>query len=74
MYAQNAVLVNEFLGHSWSQKTANNVSLGVEIIRNSGFFPYAYWYWIGAGALVGFTLLFNVMYTAGLAHLNRTCL
>lgn len=70
MYAQNAVLVNEFLGHSWSRLTANNVPLGVEIMTSRGFFPYAYWYWIGAGALVGFVAVLNILYTAALAYLN----
>lgn len=53
------------------QLTANNVPLGVEIMTSRGFFPYAYWYWIGAGALVGFVAVLNILYTAALAYLNR---
>ncbi|KAL2927174.1 Pleiotropic drug resistance protein 1 [Bienertia sinuspersici] len=72
MYAQNAVLVNEFLGHSWSHiPQGNNVSVGVQAMLNRGFFPYSYWYWIGAGALVGFILVLNLLYTLALTFLNR---
>ncbi|GKV35637.1 hypothetical protein SLEP1_g43882 [Rubroshorea leprosula] len=65
MYAQNAVAVNEFLGESW-----NNQSLGVLVLRSRGFFTEAHWYWIGVGALIGFTLVFNFGYTLALSYLK----
>lgn len=71
MYAQNAVGVNEFLGHSWSHIPAGqNETLGVQALKARGFFPYAYWYWIGVGALIGFILLFNILYSVALTYLN----
>ncbi|KAJ0075534.1 hypothetical protein Patl1_34364 [Pistacia atlantica] len=72
MYAQNALVVNEFLGHGW-KKIVPSVSmepLGVAVMKSRGFFPYSYWYWIGVGAMVGFTLLFNFGYTLALTFLN----
>ncbi|KAL6573648.1 hypothetical protein OROHE_002107 [Orobanche hederae] len=53
MYGMNAIAVNEFLGHQWSK------TIGVEVLKSRGFFPYSYWYWIGSGALVGFILILN---------------
>ncbi|KAL2489953.1 ABC transporter G family member 40 [Forsythia ovata] len=47
MYAQNAILANEFTGHSWS-KIVNGTELGVAVMKSRGFFPQAYWYWIGS--------------------------
>ncbi|RVW28717.1 Pleiotropic drug resistance protein 1 [Vitis vinifera] len=71
MYAQNAIVVNEFLGHSWKKNvTGSTESLGVTVLNNRGFFTEAYWYWIGAGALFGFILLFNFGYTLCLNFLN----
>ncbi|XP_074275948.1 pleiotropic drug resistance protein 1-like [Silene latifolia] len=71
MYAQNAVAVNEFLGHSWSKiLPGQNETLGVLTLKGRGFPTHAYWYWIAAGALVGFTLLFNIVYTLALAVLS----
>ncbi|EHA8590358.1 ABC transporter G family member 39 [Cocos nucifera] len=63
MYAQNAIAVNEFLGHSW-QKIVNgsNVPLGVQVLNARGIFVDANWYWIGVGALLGYIFLFNILF------------
>ncbi|AES81623.2 drug resistance transporter-like ABC domain protein [Medicago truncatula] len=71
MYAQNAVVNNEFLGKSWRHVLPNSTdSLGVEILKSRGFFTQSYWYWIGFGAMIGYTLLFNFGYLLALAYLN----
>ncbi|KAL8123013.1 hypothetical protein AgCh_011114 [Apium graveolens] len=71
MYAMNAITANEFLGHDWNKLTPNNTeTLGVAVLKSRGFFPYSYWYWIGAGALIGFTLLFNFLTTVALSYLD----
>nr|XP_029118580.1 ABC transporter G family member 36-like isoform X10 [Elaeis guineensis] len=64
MYAQNAISTNEFLGKSWSHP------LGVVILKSRGIFPEAKWYWIGFGALVGYTLLFNALFTVVLTYIK----
>ncbi|XP_041993380.1 pleiotropic drug resistance protein 1-like isoform X2 [Salvia splendens] len=69
MYAQNAILVNEFTGHSWS-KLINGTKLGVLVMESRGFFPEQYWYWIGVGALFGFVWLFNILYLICLTFLG----
>nr|QVT92329.1 ABC transporter [Salvia miltiorrhiza] len=69
MYAQNAILVNEFTGHSWS-KLVNGTKLGVLVMESRGFFPQTYWYWIGVGALFGFVWLFNILYLLCLTFLG----
>jgi len=74
MYAQNAISVNEMLGHSWDKilnSTASNETLGVQSLKSRGVFTEAKWYWIGFGALVGFTLLFNALFTLALTYLKR---
>ncbi|CAN8312262.1 unnamed protein product [Cochlearia groenlandica] len=71
MYGQNAIVANEFFGHSWSQAVPNSSdTLGVTILKSRGFMPHAYWYWIGVGALLGFVVLFNLGFTAALTFLN----
>ncbi|KAG5228963.1 ABC transporter family protein [Salix suchowensis] len=71
MYAQNAVVVNEFLGKSWSHVLPYSMEpLGVEILKSRGFFTEAYWYWLAVAALFGFTLLYNLLYILALAFLN----
>ncbi|XP_011019747.1 PREDICTED: pleiotropic drug resistance protein 1-like [Populus euphratica] len=71
MYVQNAVSVNEFLGNSWRHIPPNSTeSLGVTLLKSRGVFPEARWYWIGVGALIGYTLLFNFLFTLALKYLN----
>ncbi|XAR53291.1 Sulfate-transporting ATPase [Bertholletia excelsa] len=72
MYAQNAASVNEFLGHSWNKKTEfqSNLSLGEAVLKVRSLFPQSYWYWIGVGALFGYTVLLNILFTIFLTYLN----
>ncbi|KAL0323943.1 UNVERIFIED_CONTAM: Pleiotropic drug resistance protein 1 [Sesamum calycinum] len=58
MYAQNAILVNEFTGHSWS-KVVNGTKLGILVMQSRGFFPHAYWYWLGVGRALAFNNVKN---------------
>ncbi|KAG8375511.1 hypothetical protein BUALT_Bualt10G0107400 [Buddleja alternifolia] len=72
MYAQSAASVNEFLGHSWDKRAGNNtsLSLGEMLLKVRSLFPNDHWYWIGIGALLGYTLLFNTLFTLFLTYLN----
>ncbi|KAK7255299.1 hypothetical protein RIF29_28706 [Crotalaria pallida] len=71
MYGQNAIVVNEFLGNSWKKFTStSNKTLGIQVLESRGFFTHAYWYWIGVAALIGFMLIFNIIYTVALTYLN----
>lgn len=40
-------------------------------MRARSLFPKSYWYWIGLGALLGYTVLFNILFTLFLSYLNR---
>ncbi|KAK3028090.1 hypothetical protein RJ639_039381 [Escallonia herrerae] len=71
-YGQGAASANEFLGHSWDKKAGNdsNLPLGVAILKARSLFPQSYWYWIGVAALLGYTVLFNILFTFFLTYLN----
>ncbi|KAI5595772.1 hypothetical protein BDE02_03G162500 [Populus trichocarpa] len=71
MYGQNAIVVNEFLGHSWSHIPGTSTEpLGIQVLKSREFFTEANWYWIGVGATVGFMLLFNICFALALTFLN----
>ncbi|XVF00249.1 hypothetical protein REPUB_Repub03eG0268700 [Reevesia pubescens] len=72
MYAQNIASVNEFLENSWDKRARNytNLSLGEALLRARNYFPESYWYWIGVGALLGYIVLLNILFTFFLANLN----
>ncbi|XP_048326082.2 pleiotropic drug resistance protein 1-like [Ziziphus jujuba] len=72
MYGQNAVIVNEFLGDKWKHVLPKAAEpLGIQVLRSRGFFRHAYWYWIGVGALIGYVLLFNILFIFSLSFLNE---
>ncbi|KAJ1685330.1 hypothetical protein LUZ63_016720 [Rhynchospora breviuscula] len=73
MYAYNAVVVNEFLGHNWRHvinSTVSTETLGVQVIKSHDLFHDPKWYWIGVGALIGFLFIYNLLYAAALSFLN----
>ncbi|KAJ6346920.1 hypothetical protein OIU76_003581 [Salix suchowensis] len=71
MYGQNAIVVNEFLGDSWSHIPENSTEpLGIQVLKSREFFTDANWYWIGVGATVGFMLLFNICFVFALTFLD----
>ncbi|GLJ25054.1 hypothetical protein SUGI_0479440 [Cryptomeria japonica] len=71
-YAHNAIAVNEFLGQRWGEPVGNglNQTLGELVLTSRGIFPHYWWYWIGIGALLGYSILCNVLYTGALAILK----
>lgn len=44
--------------------------MGKLYLETRGFFPHAYWYWIGIAGLAGFVFLFNLMFGVALAILG----
>lgn len=53
------------------QASDNATILGLEVLKNFDVFPERNWFWIGAAALLGFILLFNILFTFALMYLNR---
>ncbi|KAI3868273.1 hypothetical protein MKX03_000184 [Papaver bracteatum] len=71
MYGTNAVLVNEFYGDQWKKALpGTNETLGEAVIKSRGFYADPSWYWIGVGALLGYVILFNLVFTLALTYLN----
>ncbi|XP_057840632.2 ABC transporter G family member 29-like [Cryptomeria japonica] len=69
LYAQTSIVLNEMLDPRWNKvKSSPNLALGVLERRNIK--REAYWYWIGAAALLGFLVLFNFLFTISLTYLN----
>ncbi|KAL6508466.1 transcription factor [Orobanche hederae] len=48
----------------------NTTRLGISTLNNFNISPNKKWYWIGFGALAGFTILFNVLFTISLMYLR----
>ncbi|XP_019711082.2 ABC transporter G family member 42 [Elaeis guineensis] len=70
-YGFNALAENEMFASRWMDKFApDGRRLGVAVLENFNVFTDRNWYWIGAGTLLGFTILFNVLFTFSLVYLN----
>lgn len=71
-YGFNAIATNEMFAPRWMNKLAsdNTTKLGVAVLESFDVFPDRNWYWIGAGALLGFSFLFNILFTFALTYLN----
>ncbi|PON54344.1 ABC transporter-like [Parasponia andersonii] len=73
-YGFNAITVNEMFAPRWMNKPAttdNSTRLGVAVLESFNVFPEKNWYWIGTAALLGFAVLFNVLFTFSLMYLSR---
>ncbi|KAH7866893.1 hypothetical protein Vadar_026399 [Vaccinium darrowii] len=71
-YGFNALAINEMLSPRWMRNLAsdNVTSLGVAVLKSFDVFPERNWFWVCAAALLGFTVLSNVLFTLALMYLN----
>ncbi|KAD1313124.1 hypothetical protein E3N88_43026 [Mikania micrantha] len=74
MYAQNALVLNEFLDKRWSTPNIdpriNASTVGKALLKSRSFFTEEYWFWTSVGALLGFSIIFNILFIAALTFLN----
>ncbi|KAL5069150.1 hypothetical protein RYX36_020037 [Vicia faba] len=74
MYGQNAIAINEFLDERWSSPNLDprvpEPTVGKALLKARNMFTEEYWYWICIGALLGFSLLFNILLIVALTFLN----
>ncbi|KAI3447489.1 hypothetical protein Pfo_004154 [Paulownia fortunei] len=73
-YGQNAIVMNEFLDKRWSTPNTdprfNQPTVGKVLLQSRGFYTEDYWFWICVSALIGFSVLFNILFIAALTFLN----
>ncbi|ESR38298.1 hypothetical protein CICLE_v10027679mg [Citrus x clementina] len=70
-YAQSAISVNEFAAARWKKKSViGDNTIGYNVLHTHSLPSGDYWYWIGVGALLLYSLLFNSVVTLALAYLN----
>ncbi|KAK4489205.1 hypothetical protein RD792_005000 [Penstemon davidsonii] len=71
-YGYNALSINEMFGPRWMNRLAadNSTPLGVAILNMFDIYTDEKWYWISVVVLVGFIVIFNVLFTFALMYLN----
>ncbi|KFK42381.1 hypothetical protein AALP_AA2G248800 [Arabis alpina] len=71
-YAFNGLAVNELFAPRWmnKQSSLNGTKLGTMVLDNLDVYNNKNWYWIAVGAMLGFTVVFNLLFTFALTLLN----
>ncbi|CAN8312242.1 unnamed protein product [Cochlearia groenlandica] len=71
-YAFNAIGVNELFAPRWMDKISSDgtTRLGTMVLNMWDVFDDKNWYWIGIGALLAFTVVFNILFTVALIYLD----
>ncbi|KAJ4825747.1 hypothetical protein Tsubulata_042317 [Turnera subulata] len=55
----------------YTLRASDNVTpLGIAVLQDIGVFTESKWYWIGVASLLGFVIVFNIVFTFALAYLN----
>ncbi|ESQ52363.1 hypothetical protein EUTSA_v10016141mg [Eutrema salsugineum] len=69
-YAEIGLSVNEFLAPRWQQMQPTNITLGRTILESRGLNYDDYMYWVSLCALLGLTVIFNIIFTLALSFLK----
>ncbi|KFK36615.1 hypothetical protein AALP_AA4G146800 [Arabis alpina] len=69
-YAEIGLSLNEFLAPRWQKMQPTNITLGRTILETRGLNYDDYMYWVSLSALLGFTVLFNIIFTLALTFLK----
>uniref|UniRef100_A0A0E0J3P2 ABC transporter domain-containing protein n=1 Tax=Oryza nivara TaxID=4536 RepID=A0A0E0J3P2_ORYNI len=75
MYSQQAISINEFLASRWAipntDATIDEPTVGKAILKSKGLITSDGGFWISIGALIGFLVVFNILYILALTYLSR---
>ncbi|PIN02962.1 Pleiotropic drug resistance proteins (PDR1-15), ABC superfamily [Handroanthus impetiginosus] len=71
-YGEIALSTNEFLAPRWQMDLSRNTTVGHQTLQNRGLNFGKDLFWISVGALLGFTLLFNIGFTLALSFLKSS--
>uniref|UniRef100_A0A0E0RAA5 ABC transporter domain-containing protein n=1 Tax=Oryza rufipogon TaxID=4529 RepID=A0A0E0RAA5_ORYRU len=74
MYSQQAISINEFLASRWAipntDATIDEPTVGKAILKSKGLITSDGGFWISIGALIGFLVVFNILYILALTYLS----
>lgn len=69
-YGEIGLIVNEFLAPRWEKISSGNTTVGRQTLESHGLNFDSSFYWISIAALIGFTVLYNVVFTLALTFLK----
>ncbi|KAK1592458.1 hypothetical protein Q3G72_025245 [Acer saccharum] len=69
-YGEIGITVNEFLAPRWEKVMSRNATVGHQTLESRGLNFNSSFYWISIAALMGFTVLFNLVFILALTFLK----
>ncbi|URD78019.1 Plant PDR ABC transporter associated [Musa troglodytarum] len=70
-YGQRAIAVNEFTDSRWIEKSSYGTdTVGNNVLLSQGLPTQRYWYWMGVGILLAYSILFNILFILAMAYLK----
>ncbi|KAH7278689.1 hypothetical protein KP509_38G052500 [Ceratopteris richardii] len=69
-YGLTASAVNEFLAPRWNIKVNETTTAGILTLQRRGLHTESYLYWTSIASLIGFIVLFNVLFTVSMSYLG----
>ncbi|XWS08431.1 hypothetical protein CRYUN_Cryun40dG0002000 [Craigia yunnanensis] len=69
-YGEIGISLNEFLAPRWQKVSQGNTTVGKDVLTSHGLNFDGYFYWISFGALLGFTILFELGFILALIYLK----
>ncbi|KAK2646917.1 hypothetical protein Ddye_022112 [Dipteronia dyeriana] len=69
-YGEIGITVNEFLAPRWQKKMSGNTTVGHQTLESHGLNFDDSFYWISVCTLIGFTVLFNLVFLLALTFLK----
>ncbi|KAK1698687.1 hypothetical protein QYE76_015384 [Lolium multiflorum] len=74
LYSQNAISINEFLASRWATPNTDTSidapTVGKALLKSKGLFTTDGGFWLSIGAIIAFTILFNILYILALTYLS----
>uniref|UniRef100_A0A5B7BKX4 Putative ABC transporter G family member 31-like n=1 Tax=Davidia involucrata TaxID=16924 RepID=A0A5B7BKX4_DAVIN len=70
-YGQRAISVNEFTATRWMERSSmGNTTVGYNVLQTHSLPSENYWYWLGVGVLLLYSVIFNILVTLAMTYLK----
>ncbi|XP_004508092.1 pleiotropic drug resistance protein 3-like isoform X2 [Cicer arietinum] len=70
-YGEIGITLNEFLAPRWQKIQEGNITIGREVLKSHGLDFDSNFYWISIGALLGFAVVFDILFILALTYLKE---
>ncbi|CAI8592699.1 unnamed protein product [Vicia faba] len=70
-YGEIGITLNEFLAPRWQKIQEGNITVGREVLKSRGLDFDSNFFWISIAALLGFAVVFDILFVVALTYLKE---